>query len=46
MTFEAVCGPRVVMKRCATVDAENRADVTLYKSGIKLTDAVVYSCGY
>ena len=34
VTFEAVCELRVVMKRCTTVGAENRAGVTLYKSGI------------
>jgi hypothetical protein len=35
VTFKAVCELRVVLKWYATVDAENCAGVTLYKSGIK-----------
>jgi hypothetical protein len=35
VTFKAVCDLRVVMKRCTTLDAETRAGVTLYKSGIE-----------
>jgi heptaprenylglyceryl phosphate synthase len=35
VTFKAVCELQVVLKWYTTVDAENRAGVTLYKSGIK-----------